>query len=168
MAGEIGFSPDDHNWTSNYVAINMAVYVAEVLKLIWLFLPWLTASYNHKCHVTGLVVDLLSSLAIHYWPTLIATYILCIAENFQGRKHSQISRFWSHPWKFSPWNLGMPYPPMLGFSILRKFSLQIGHSYLISESFLPRKFSPLKVSRYTCMYGNSQWVLSVNMHIGYS
>ena len=45
-------------------------------------------------------------------------------------KHSQISRFWSHLWKFSPRNLDMPYTPIIGFSILQKFSLRNGHFLL--------------------------------------
>ena len=40
----------------------------------------------------------------------------CIAQNFRGRKHSWTLQFWSHPWKFSPWNLGVPYPPMIDFN----------------------------------------------------
>ena len=41
------------------------------------------------------------------------------AENFWARELSQISWFESHLRKFSPRNLGVPYPPMLGFSIPR-------------------------------------------------
>ena len=61
-----------------------------------------------------------------YVPCRIGWY--CIAENFRGRKHSQILQFWSHPQKFSPRNLDVPYPPMIGFSFPRKFP-QNGHSY---------------------------------------
>ena len=36
--------------------------------------------------------------------------------------------------------LGVPYPPMIGFSIPQKFSPRNGHFLPIRESFLPRKF----------------------------
>ena len=63
-----------------------------------------------------------------------------IAENFRGRKHSQISRFQSHPQKFPPRNLGVLYPPMLGFGILRKFSPRNGHSYQSVKVFSLKSF----------------------------
>ena len=77
---------------------------------------------------------------LHAWWNL--HYMYYIAQHFQGRKHSRILWFWSHPWKFSPRNLGMLYTPMIGFSILWKLSPWNGqwHFLPIHESFLPRKF----------------------------
>ena len=63
-----------------------------------------------------------------------------IAQNFWGRKHSRILQFWSHLWKFSLQNLGVLYPPMIDFSIWRKFSSWNGHFLPICETFLPQKF----------------------------
>ena len=40
-----------------------------------------------------------------------------------------------HLRRFSPLNLGVPYLPMIGFSIPRKFSLRNGPTLLICESF---------------------------------
>ena len=49
--------------------------------------------------------------------------------------------FQSHLQKFSPWNLGVPYPPVTGFSIPQKFfSQRNGHFLPICESFLLQKF----------------------------
>ena len=61
-----------------------------------------------------------------------------ITQNFRGRKHSPISRFWSHPQKFEIW--ACPCQTMIGFSIPREFSLRNVHFLPIRESFLPRKF----------------------------
>ena len=65
---------------------------------------------------------------------------------------------WNHPWKFCPWNLGMPYPPMTGFSIPRKFSPRNGHLLPICESFLPQKFPTIQYYMYwpRFMYYNPQ------------
>ena len=64
--------------------------------------------------------------------------------NFRGRKLSQISRFESHPWKFSPWNSGMSPPTYMWFSIPRKFYPRIAHFLLIRKSFLPQMFSTIR------------------------
>ena len=64
----------------------------------------------------------------------------CIAQNFRGRKHSWTLQFWSHPRKFSPWNLGVPYPPMIGFSIPQKFYLRNGSSYWSAKIFSLENF----------------------------
>ena len=77
----------------------------------------------------------------------VYVYVYSIAQNFRGRKHSRISRCWSHLRKFPPQNLGVLYQPMIGFSILWKFS-------------------PSKVSRYTvclwvCMYMYTHFLYTV-------
>ena len=77
------------------------------------------------------------------------TALYRIVENFQGRKRSRISWFLSHPRKFSPRNLSMPYQLlMIGFCIPRKFSLRNSHFLPIRKSFLPWKFCAI---RYTCI-----------------
>ena len=63
-----------------------------------------------------------------------------IAENFRVRKLSQISRFESHLRKFSPWNLGVPYLPMLEFSIPQKFSPRDGCSHRSAKVFSLKNF----------------------------
>ena len=91
-----------------------------------------------------------------------------IAENFRGRILSQISCFESHPRKFSPRNLGMPYPPMLGFSIPWKFSPRNDQRLSpIRESFLPRKFPAIWEHAhmnlaYTCFWQTI--LLSLSFH----
>ena len=67
-----------------------------------------------------------------------------IVQNFRGRKLSQILRFESYLWKFSPWNLGMPYPPVLGFSIPWKLFPAKWLFSPIRESFLPWKFPAIR------------------------
>ena len=75
------------------------------------------------------------------WPTY------CIAGNFRGRKFSRISRFESHPWKFSPWNLGVCRTHLwLVLSNPWKYSSQNSHFLRIRESFLPRKFTTIQYS----------------------
>ena len=69
-------------------------------------------------------------------------HIYHIAENFRRRKHSWILGFKSHPWKFSPRNLSVPYSPMLCFSILRKFSPWNGHSHRSAKVFALKSFLP--------------------------
>ena len=80
-----------------------------------------------------------------------------IAENFRGRKLSWISRFYSHPRKFSPQILGMPYPPMIGFSIPWKFSPRNGPSYWSAKVFSLESF-PLYAMVWhpfpRCLYSN--------------
>ena len=66
-----------------------------------------------------------------------------IVENFRGRNIHEFCSFQSNPRKFSPQNLGMPYPPMIGFSIPQKFL----HEMVTLTD--PWKFSPSKVSCYT-------------------
>ena len=103
--------------------------------------------------VTTIRVMLAISSTVKYWPNnnnIIsitagsqkrAHYGLYrIAENFQGRKHSRISQFQRHPQKFSPQNLDVPYPPMLQFSIPRKFSPRNGHSYRSVKVFSLESF----------------------------
>ena len=48
----------------------------------------------------------------------------------------------SHPPMFSPRNLGMPYPPMLGLHSMKVFSAKWS---LLPD---PHRFSPLKISHY--------------------
>ena len=74
--------------------------------------------------------------------TYVDTYR--IAGNFQGRKSSRISRFYSHPRKFSPRNLGMPHTLCDQFNIPRKFSPQNVSFLSICKNFLPRKFPAIR------------------------
>ena len=67
-----------------------------------------------------------------------------IAENFQGKIFTKINfTVLEPPAKVFRWNLGVPYPPMIGFRIPQKFSPQNDHS-LIRESFLPWKFPAIQ------------------------
>ena len=103
---------------------------------------------------------------IHLWNILDVFHSVsyCTVENFWGRKLSQISWFKSHPWKFSPWNLGVPYSPMIGFSIPWN-----GPSYRSVKVF-----SSSKVSRYMVLFNpqhpiplkSLQWNLSKMDTIG--
>ena len=66
-------------------------------------------------------------------------------------KTLRISQFESHPRKFSPRNLGMPYPPMLGFCIPQKFSPRNGRSQRSVKVFSLESFP---------LYGNiHRWLL---------
>ena len=68
-----------------------------------------------------------------------------IAGNFRGRKLSRISRFESHPRKFSPRNLGAYRTHLwLVSSNPWKFSLRNSHFLQIRGSFLPRKFTAIR------------------------
>ena len=73
-----------------------------------------------------------------------------MVENFQGRN---VHKFHSFRAKFSPWNLGVPYPLVIGFSILPKFSPQNGHFFYRSvKVFSLKKF---------LLYGIVWWVISL-------
>ena len=63
---------------------------------------------------------------------------------------------------FSPQSLGVPYQPMIGFAILRKFSPQNGHFLPIRESFLPRKFPAIWYILHSCGYSRTS-----SMHNNY-
>ena len=69
----------------------------------------------------------------------ILQFFNSIVENFRGRKHSRILWFLSHLQKFSPRNLGMPYPP-----------IYVRYLYSAKWSLLsdPWKFSPSKIFCY--------------------
>ena len=69
-----------------------------------------------------------------------------IMENFRGIKHSPILRIQSHPQKFSPRNLGRAVYTYDRFQhSMKVFSAKWS---LLTD---PRKFSPLKMSRYTVL-----------------
>ena len=76
-------------------------------------------------------------------PVIIAKINYHFRGKFRVRKSSRISRFYSHPWKFSPRKfIGKPHPLYDQLNIPESFQ---------SECSLPpylRKFSPSKVSRY--------------------
>ena len=81
-----------------------------------------------------------------------------IAKNFQGRKLSRISRFESHPRKFSPRNFGHAIPTYVTFQNSAKvFSTKWSLSP-IRESFLV----PSKISRY--MVINLVWPIIIIAH----
>ena len=67
-----------------------------------------------------------------------------IVEMFWGRKASQISRFYSHPWKFSPQNFRHTTP-------IYEISLAFGESFLCKCSLPtnPWNFFPSEVCCYT-------------------
>ena len=87
---------------------------------------------------------------LHQWkfPTIRnagrVLYMYRIVGNFRGWKCSRISRFESHPWKFSPQNFRCAIPNHDWFSIPRKFSPQNVHFLPIRESFLSRKFPSIQ------------------------
>ena len=106
--------------------------------------PYCTARYAGTMGIKHKFDRLpLNSLSISVHTAASTVHLLPYSANFRGRKHSRISRFWSHLRKFSPWNLGVPYQPMIGFSIPRKF-------FSAKWSLLTTlwKFSSSKVSRY--------------------
>ena len=80
-------------------------------------------------HLLGKFQDCLQALTQKYH----------IVQNFWGRKHSQILRFWSYLWKFSPQNLCVLYPPMI-------YILAFGESFLheMVTSYRSVKFFSLK------------------------
>ena len=84
-------------------------------------------------------------------------YYYRIVENFRGRKLSWISRFWSHPRKFSLWNFGgvafggwassqrvNQYWKSLSCLAARGICKRKFYFPQIRESFLPRKFSAIR------------------------
>ena len=64
-----------------------------------------------------------------------------IAENFQGKNFTKINfTVLEPPAKDFRRNLGVPYPPMIGFRIPQKFSLQNDHSYRSMKAFFLESF----------------------------
>ena len=61
---------------------------------------------------------------------VMTVLLLPYSGNFRARK---LLQFRSHPWKFSPWNLGVPYPPI-------KFSPRNGPSYRSARVFSLESF----------------------------
>ena len=119
--------------------------------------------------MSGLICDrTLCNMSVFWWeltnvgPVFCGLVVYRIAENFQARKCSWISWFESQPGKFSPRNLGVPCPPMLGFSILQKFSPRNGHSHWSAKVFSLESF-PLYVSRKHMPLDGLLWAQSIGM-----
>ena len=90
-----------------------------------------TPAYYGQC-------DFMWKCILHY---RVISY--CIAGNFWGRKLSRISRFFSHPQKFSPRNsrhATLIMRPVLTFC-------EMLLSYRSRENFLPRKFPAIRYLR---------------------
>ena len=61
---------------------------------------------------------------------------LLYSTKLSKEKHWQISQFWSHLRNFSPRNLGVPYPPMIDFSIPRnKPVIKVGTTVLSNPDY---------------------------------
>ena len=73
-----------------------------------------------------------------------------IEQNFRGRKYSRISRFWSHPRKFSPQNLGVPYQPMVGLVFYESFLREMVTSYQSVKVFSLESFLLYGISHPRC------------------
>ena len=56
---------------------------------------------------------------------------------FEGENIHKFHRFRATRESFLREMWGVPYTPMIGFKIPRKFSLRNGHFLLIRENFLP-------------------------------
>ena len=87
-----------------------------------------------------------------------------IVGNFEGRKPSRISQFYSHLWEFSPWNFRQATPIyVIGFTFHESFL--DAPFLLIRENFLP-----LKISHYTVFasYSSDRMVQSYVRLLKYS
>ena len=81
----------------------------------------------------------------------------CTVENFQGRRFSQISRFCSFLWHFSPWIGGVAFIGDKSEQSVKVLSIVF---FTNSQSLLPWKFPTIRI---VCKVTNNTWTYRTSL-----